>query len=150
MASGEIVRRTQEHNRAGDVFQIDVITQGGAVSRVRIAAIANTAARGSGRFGPLNVTLASAANANSHVGDTVDSSVKETLTPGLPERAKCRNFAVAEVQISETETPQHRLETIYRRLIERLNQTFRLEPSGWPRSLMMTVASTTRGHRKSA
>ncbi|WP_280358045.1 BREX system ATP-binding protein BrxD [Nocardia otitidiscaviarum] len=38
----------------------------------------------------------------------------------LGERAKRRNFAVAEVQISETETPLHRLETVYRRLTERL------------------------------
>ena len=39
----------------------------------------------------------------------------------IQERAKQRNFAAAEVQISETETPLHRLETIYRRLVERLN-----------------------------
>ncbi len=39
----------------------------------------------------------------------------------LQERAKQRNFAAAEVQISETETPLHRLETVYRRLIERLS-----------------------------
>jgi hypothetical protein len=39
----------------------------------------------------------------------------------IQERAKQRNFAAAEVQISETETPLHRLETVYRRLIERLN-----------------------------
>lgn len=38
----------------------------------------------------------------------------------LQERAKRRGFAVAEVQISETETPLHRLETVYRRMIERL------------------------------
>jgi hypothetical protein len=38
----------------------------------------------------------------------------------LGERAKRRNFAVAEIQISETETPLHRLETVYRRLTERL------------------------------
>src|SRR5208283_5138687 len=38
----------------------------------------------------------------------------------LQERAKRAGFAVAEVQISETETPLHRLETIYRRLMERL------------------------------
>ena len=31
------------------------------------------------------------------------------------------NFACAEVQISETETPLHKLETIYRRLMERLS-----------------------------
>lgn len=38
----------------------------------------------------------------------------------LGERAKARGMAVAEVQISETETPLHRLETVYRRLCERL------------------------------
>jgi BREX system ATP-binding protein BrxC/D len=38
----------------------------------------------------------------------------------LAERAKRRGFAVSEIQISETETPLHRLETVYRRLIERL------------------------------
>ncbi len=38
----------------------------------------------------------------------------------LQERAKRAGFATAEVQISETETPLHRLETVYRRLIERL------------------------------
>ncbi|MGE3841406.1 MAG: BREX system ATP-binding protein BrxD [Vicinamibacterales bacterium] len=36
------------------------------------------------------------------------------------ERARSRGFATAEVQISETETPLHRLETVYRRLNERL------------------------------
>lgn len=39
----------------------------------------------------------------------------------LQERAKKRGFATAEVQISETETPLHRLETVYRRLNERLS-----------------------------
>lgn len=38
----------------------------------------------------------------------------------LAERAKRRGLAVSEVQISETETPLHRLETVYRRLTERL------------------------------
>ncbi|MEC4014963.1 BREX system ATP-binding protein BrxD [Streptomyces sp. H27-D2] len=38
----------------------------------------------------------------------------------LAERAKRAGLATAEVQISETETPLHRLETVYRRLIERL------------------------------
>jgi len=36
------------------------------------------------------------------------------------ERARAKGFATSEVQISETETPLHRLETVYRRLIERL------------------------------
>jgi hypothetical protein len=38
----------------------------------------------------------------------------------LAERAKQRNLATAEIQISENETPLHRLETVYRRLCERL------------------------------
>jgi hypothetical protein len=38
----------------------------------------------------------------------------------LAERAKRANLAAAEVQVSENETPLHRLETVYRRLIERL------------------------------
>ncbi len=39
----------------------------------------------------------------------------------LAERAKRRGFAVTEIQVSETETPLHRLETVYRRLVERLS-----------------------------
>lgn len=37
------------------------------------------------------------------------------------ERAKQANFVTAEVQISEGETPLHRLETVYRRVVERLS-----------------------------
>ncbi len=39
----------------------------------------------------------------------------------LQERAKRQHFAVSEIQISETETPLHKLETVYRRLVERLS-----------------------------
>lgn len=39
----------------------------------------------------------------------------------LAERAKRRGFATAEVQISELETPLHRMETVYRRLVEHLS-----------------------------
>ena len=39
----------------------------------------------------------------------------------LADRARKLGFATSEVQISETETPLHRLETIYRRLMERLS-----------------------------
>lgn len=39
----------------------------------------------------------------------------------LTERAKAEGFATAEVQISETETPLHKLETVYRRVVERLS-----------------------------
>jgi len=38
----------------------------------------------------------------------------------LIERAKRRGFAAAEIQVSETETPLHRLETVYRRITENL------------------------------
>jgi len=38
----------------------------------------------------------------------------------LADRARKMGFATSEVQISETETPLHRLETVYRRLTERL------------------------------
>ena len=38
----------------------------------------------------------------------------------LQERARSAGFAATEVQINETETPLHRLETVYRRLVEHL------------------------------
>ncbi|MDL4820795.1 BREX system ATP-binding protein BrxD [Actinomadura opuntiae] len=46
----------------------------------------------------------------------------------LAERAKRRGMAATEIQISETETPLHRLETVYRRLVERLS-TASYQPS---------------------
>src|SRR5215469_1538366 len=39
----------------------------------------------------------------------------------VQEQAKKKGFATAEVQISETETPLHRLETVYRRAMEQLS-----------------------------
>lgn len=48
-------------------------------------------------------------------------SGKTFITRWLAERAKQEGFATAEVQISETETPLHRLETVYRRIVERLS-----------------------------
>ncbi|GIF65221.1 ATP-binding protein [Asanoa ishikariensis] len=45
---------------------------------------------------------------------------KTFLTRWLAERAKQRGFASAEVQISELETPLHRMEKVYRRLVEHL------------------------------
>lgn len=41
----------------------------------------------------------------------------------LSERARTAGFATAEVQISEGETPLHHLQTVYRRLCERLTTT---------------------------
>lgn len=39
----------------------------------------------------------------------------------LADRARKLGFATSEVQVSETETPLHRLETVYRRLMERIS-----------------------------
>ncbi|HEX4862497.1 MAG TPA: BREX system ATP-binding protein BrxD [Acidimicrobiales bacterium] len=61
-------------------------------------------------------------------------SGKTFLARWLAERAKQRGFATAEVQISETETPLHRLETVYRRLVERLATAS--EPAGALRSII--------------
>lgn len=47
-------------------------------------------------------------------------SGKTFFSRWLCERAKAAGFATSEVQISETETPLHRLETVYRRLVERM------------------------------
>ncbi|TDQ53765.1 BREX system ATP-binding protein BrxD [Actinorugispora endophytica] len=55
-------------------------------------------------------------------------SGKTFFSRWLGERAKRMNFAVTEIQVSETETPLHRLETVYRRLTERLS-TATLAPS---------------------
>jgi hypothetical protein len=55
----------------------------------------------------------------------------------LQERARARGFAATEVQINETETPLHRLETVYRRLVEHLGTAdsasgaFRAVIDGW-------------------
>ncbi|KPC67342.1 ATP-binding protein, partial [Streptomyces sp. NRRL F-6602] len=61
-------------------------------------------------------------------------SGKTFFTRWLGERAKRRTFAVAEVQVSETETPLHKLETVYRRLTERLTT------ASFPPSALLPVA----------
>jgi hypothetical protein len=48
-------------------------------------------------------------------------SGKTFITRWLAERAKARGMATSEVQISETDTPMHRYQTIYRRLVEQLS-----------------------------
>ncbi|OZV83098.1 ATP-binding protein [Micromonospora echinospora] len=55
---------------------------------------------------------------------------KTFFTRWLAERAKRRGFAAAEVQISELETPLHRMETVYRRLVEHLG-TEQFPPSAF-------------------
>src|SRR3954454_9938245 len=52
----------------------------------------------------------------------------------LAERARQMGFATSEVQISETETPLHRLETVYRRLMDELGTPD--APSGALRQLL--------------
>lgn len=52
----------------------------------------------------------------------------------IQERAKRAGFVTSEVQISETETPLHRLETVYRRLMERLSTPD--QPNGAFRSIV--------------
>ena len=66
----------------------------------------------------------------------------------LQERARRQGFATAEVQISETETPLHRLETVYRRMLERLatssvrTAAFRSIVDAWFYTLEEDVLST--------
>jgi hypothetical protein len=55
---------------------------------------------------------------------------KTFFTRHLAERALRRGFATAEVQISETQTPLHRLETVYRRITESM-RTASIPPSAF-------------------
>lgn len=57
-------------------------------------------------------------------------SGKTFFTRHLAEQALRRGFATAEVQISETETPLHKLETVYRRITESL-RTASVAPSAF-------------------
>lgn len=57
-------------------------------------------------------------------------SGKTFFSRWLGERAKRLGMAVAEVQISETETPLHKLETVYRRVCESL-ETAEFPPSAF-------------------
>src|SRR4051812_44636737 len=57
-------------------------------------------------------------------------SGKTFFSRWLGERAKRLGMAVAEVQVSETETPLHKLETVYRRVCESL-QTAEFPPSAF-------------------
>lgn len=59
-------------------------------------------------------------------------SGKTFFSRWLTERAKAAGFATSEIQISETETPLHRLETVYRRLTEAMAApSFRDVVDGW-------------------
>lgn len=73
---------------------------------------------------------------------------KTFFTRHLAERALKRGLATAEVQISETETPLHRLETVYRRVTESLRtastppSAFRSVLDSWLFTLEEDVLST--------
>jgi hypothetical protein len=95
---------------------------------------------GLGRFEPaMAAELADAAQ-----GSSVFKAVRGDYGCGktffgrwVQEHAKKKGFATAEVQISETETPLHRLETVYRRATEQLSTAdcflgaFRSVIDGW-------------------
>jgi len=72
---------------------------------------------------------------------------KTFFTRFLAERALRRGFAAAEVQISETQTPLHRLETVYRRITESLRtasyppSAFRPVLDSWLFTLQADAAS---------
>ncbi|MGR9107060.1 MAG: BREX system ATP-binding protein BrxD [Gammaproteobacteria bacterium] len=69
----------------------------------------------------------------------------------LQEQARRGGFASSEVQISETETPLHRLETVYRRLVENLSTAdtrrgaFRSIVDGWFYTLEEEVLQNCEG-----
>ena len=69
----------------------------------------------------------------------------------LQEIAKAKGFATSEVQISETETPIHRLETVYRRAMERLSTSeadqgaLRAIIDGWFYCLEEDVLARSKG-----
>src|SRR5688572_22257433 len=95
---------------------------------------------GLGRFGPaIDAELGAVAE-----GGAAFKAVRGEYGSGktffgrwLQERAKRHGFATAEVQVSEAETPLHRLETVYRRAMERLSTAdtlqgaFRPVIDGW-------------------
>jgi hypothetical protein len=66
----------------------------------------------------------------------------------IEDRAQRLGLATSEVQISETETPLHRLETVYRRMIERLSTAdqqggaFRSVVDGWYFALEQDVLAS--------
>ncbi len=85
------------------------------------------------RFGPaLDAEIVTAAGGGAVFkavrGDY--GSGKTFFTRHLAERAMRAGFAAAEVQVSENETPLHRLETVYRRVTESL-RTASLPPSAF-------------------
>ena len=88
--------------------------------------------------GPVRVSARLRTRRASSSGGAVFKAVRGEYGSGktffsrwLGERAKRLGMAVAEVQISETETPLHKLETVYRRVCESL-ETAEFPPVGVP------------------
>ena len=85
-------------------------------------------------------------------------SGKTFFSRWLVERARKEGFATSEVQISETETPLHKLETVYRRITENLTtaefpaSAFREVVDGWFYALEQDVlaAGTINEHDSEA
>ena len=73
---------------------------------------------------------------------------KTFLTRYLAERALRRGFAAAEVQISETETPLHKLETVYRRMGEALRTAVVPAERAAPGARLLAVHPGVRRHRR--
>src|SRR3954468_24624668 len=95
---------------------------------------------GLGGFGPAldeELRAVSAGGAGFKAIRGEDGSGQTFFARWVPERAKRAGFAAAEVQVSEAETPLHRLETVYRRAMERLStadaaqNAFRPIVDGW-------------------
>ncbi|MCB0907824.1 MAG: BREX system ATP-binding protein BrxD, partial [Nocardioidaceae bacterium] len=85
------------------------------------------------RFGSALDSELAAASGGSAVFKAVRGeygSGKTFFTRHLAEQALRRGFATAEVQVSETETPLHKLETVYRRITESL-RTASVAPSAF-------------------
>ncbi|MDJ0462989.1 BREX system ATP-binding protein BrxD [Streptomyces sp. H27-C3] len=89
------------------------------------------------RFAPAldeRISTIAAGGASFHAIRGEYGSGKTFFARWLAERAKRAGLATAEIQISETETPLHKLETVYRRLTERL--TTATEPASALRSVV--------------
>lgn len=89
------------------------------------------------RFAPAldeRISTVASGGASFHAIRGEYGSGKTFFARWLTERAKRAGLATAEIQISETETPLHKLETVYRRLTERL--TTATEPASALRSVV--------------
>ncbi|HZL75705.1 MAG TPA: BREX system ATP-binding protein BrxD [Propionibacteriaceae bacterium] len=106
---------------------VSIVRRRQVIDALRRGAVPETGlgllAVGLGRFSPAIDDELSAVASGGSVFKAVRGEYgagKTFFTRWLAEQARRAGFATAEVQISENETPLHRLETVYRRLTERL------------------------------